>query len=617
MAAAPRPPTTIGLLVGLLSAVVLVTTAWTASGLLPASSLQGRVAAYWLGGDDALWHAPPQYVSEDFLLRQLVRAYLQAPWVLRDAGVAKAPTKRPPPAAGWPFGVGGDPSEGEEDEGDAAPKLVASATAALLTRDPNADELYPAQPAAAADDAGADIDDGSGAADVEEAPAVPVEVAASGDVVAIRYSGPTSDADGDGAGPRALYLKLCNVDWLCASGWHARAPAARFERLPLGGSNATWFALRSVSNGRLVEVVPPEDDEGWVVRARGGASGAVSARARELFRMEAGGLRNWGTRALLNFRGIDAHDGVSIRGHGDTTPRRACTRPSPRTRFAVVPAPPPRNRGGAGGTTCVALGVATRARSAKATAASLPLFDILLPSLLATIDADDPAYRYQVHVGFDDDDPFWSRPTKLASARALGAEKTAGLPVTLNFTTYSGMKGAPCHVWSALQQQACASGCEYFFQLNDDIELVTPGWADEFVGALQENSYLRNFGITGPRDTNNARLMTQSFAHCTHLRIFGWYYPPAFANWYSDDWATQVYGTKNTFWRRDVEVAHKLVRQGPRYAVSYEDKAHLQSEIDAGRARIAAYLAAHHPELPSFAATQIDAAADAVRIPPD
>ena len=88
-------------------------------------------------------------------------------------------------------------------------------------------------------------------------------------------------------------------------------------------------------------------------------------------------------------------------------------------------APPPRNRGGAG-VTCVALGVATRA--GKATAASLPLF-ILLPSLLATIDADDPAYRYQVHVGFDDDDPLVAADE--ARARALGAEKTAGLPVTL------------------------------------------------------------------------------------------------------------------------------------------------------------------------------------------
>ena len=37
--------------------------------------------------------------------------------------------------------------------------------------------------------------------------------------------------------------------------------------------------------------------------------------------------------------------------------------------------------------------------------------------------------------------------------------------------------------------------------------------------------------------------MTQSFVHCTHLRIFGNYYPRQFKNWYSDDWATQVVRT--------------------------------------------------------------------------
>ena len=120
--------------------------------------------------------------------------------MLRDAGVAKAPTKRPPPPAGWPFGVGGDPSEARRTRATRAPTLVASATAALLARDPNADEkLYSAQPAAAADDAGAAVDDGGGAADVE-APAAPGEVAASGEVVAIRYSGrratPTVTATG-------------------------------------------------------------------------------------------------------------------------------------------------------------------------------------------------------------------------------------------------------------------------------------------------------------------------------------------------------------------------------------------------------------------------------------
>jgi len=50
--------------------------------------------------------------------------------------------------------------------------------------------------------------------------------------------------------------------------------------------------------------------------------------------------------------------------------------------------------------------------------------------------------------------------------------------------------------------------------------------------------------------------MTQSFVHCTHLAVFGYYYPPHFRNWFSDDWATQVYGRANTFWRKDVEVHH-------------------------------------------------------------
>ena len=56
-------------------------------------------------------------------------------------------------------------------------------------------------------------------------------------------------------------------------------------------------------------------------------------------------------------------------------------------------------------------------------------------------------------------------------------------------------------------------GCEYFYQLNDDIKLVTPGWAEELVETLRSSSYLPNLGITGPLDTNNPRLMTHSFAH--------------------------------------------------------------------------------------------------------
>ena len=197
--------------------------------------------------------------------------------------------------------------------------------------------------------------------------------------------------------------------------------------------------------------------------------------------------------------GADAGDGVSVRAHGDTKPRRACRRRSPRTRFVIAPAPAPPVAATATATatattaataavapTCIALGVATRARSAKGRASKLPLFRILLPSLLETIETGaasperfevhgtltltlarspnpdpdhnpnrnpnpdpnpnsssnsnpnpnpDPnpnpnPYPDQVHVGHDDDDPWWSVPRNRANAAALATRVTRGHAVS-------------------------------------------------------------------------------------------------------------------------------------------------------------------------------------------
>ena len=108
-----------------------------------------------------------------------------------------------------------------------------------------------------------------------------------------------------------------------------------------------WFALRSRRNGKLVQVAPRGDDEAWVVRARGeGArpppssgddgSGWLAVGSLELWRAESVGLRNLGTGALINFRGgVADGDGVSVRAHGDTAPRKAALLPTSRTRFAL------------------------------------------------------------------------------------------------------------------------------------------------------------------------------------------------------------------------------------------------------------------------------------------
>ena len=61
-------------------------------------------------------------------------------------------------------------------------------------------------------------------------------------------------------------------------------------------------------------------------------------------------------------------------------------------------------------------------------------------------------------------------------------------------------------VWSRLFNTSCGGGCDYYYQINDDIRLSSRGWATELVGTLRANPYVPNLGVTGPLDTNNPRL---------------------------------------------------------------------------------------------------------------
>ena len=86
--------------------------------------------------------------------------------------------------------------------------------------------------------------------------------------------------------------------------------------------------------------------------------------------------------------------------------------------------------------------------------------------------------------------------------------------------------------------------------------------------------------------------MTQSFAHCTHLRALGYYYPWRFKNWYSDDWAAQLYAER-THWMTDVEVDHSLTK-GPRYTISYEHAQVVKPAVASARRQLCEYLRADY-----------------------
>ena len=140
----------------MLSAAALLTTSWTASSLLPAQSYRcptaaatahaprrltcapsrvrrGRSAADAAAAEEAV---PTELVAESFLLRQLARAYLAAPWAL-PGGVGRGKTPREQPAGGWPFPVGlgsDDAAEEGEPRGAGALNLSESASAVLAQR---------------------------------------------------------------------------------------------------------------------------------------------------------------------------------------------------------------------------------------------------------------------------------------------------------------------------------------------------------------------------------------------------------------------------------------------------------------------------------------------------
>lgn len=107
-------------------------------------------------------------------------------------------------------------------------------------------------------------------------------------------------------------------------------------------------------------------------------------------------------------------------------------------------------------------------------------------------------------------------------------------------------------------------GCDYFYQVNDDLRFIDTEWAEHFVGLLANNPVHPNLGAVGPHDNGNSRIFTQSFVHRTHYKIFGFLYPPTFKNWFSDDWITVVYDkVKSSFFTK--KKVHNTNSVGTRY----------------------------------------------------
>lgn len=148
--------------------------------------------------------------------------------------------------------------------------------------------------------------------------------------------------------------------------------------------------------------------------------------------------------------------------------------------------------------------------------------------LLSSLDFENE-YEYEIFLGSDHNDLFYLKPEVKKDIDSLP---------NVSIRYYNDTANNPVRVWNYLFKTAYDKGFDYFYQLGDDIEIITKNSITSFIKTLKE---MNNIGVAGPLDTNNPNLLTQSFVHKTHMNIFGFYYPHEFTNWHCDNWIQEVY----------------------------------------------------------------------------
>ena len=247
----------------------------------------------------------------------------------------------------------------------------------------------------------------------------------------------------------------------------------------------------------------------------------------------------------------------------------------------------------------LALLIPARSIEGTESPADLALFQHLIPSMIGTLKCDHmQGVSFALYVGYDAGDHFYddSSNREWIHEKYLELWNTAltfypslsdmSSPPPLRLFRYVAMKGAPCWIWNMLSKQAYKDGATHFLQLNDDNRMLSNCWASNMLSVLDMED---GFGVVGPRDMNNNRILTQSMVSRTHIDIFGQIYPDVFRNWYSDDWLTMVYGERHTTMDDRVTVINSQT-QGTRYHKNEEASEWLEDEVDKGMRLISMFL---------------------------
>ena len=217
---------------------------------------------------------------------------------------------------------------------------------------------------------------------------------------------------------------------------------------------------------------------------------------------------------------------------------------------------------------------------------SMAFFTTLLPSVCQTISKH---YIYKFYLAYDQHDALFSREKSRELFQEIFNNMTEkscpkGVNIGLNFV-HCNHTGNPAWAQNDAMMQAYMDNSTYFFRVNDDSSIVTPGWTEKFILVLQSYDP-PNVGVVGPTNSgDNLRILTHDFVHRTHIDLFGYYYPRIFKNWYADGWITHVYEPNRSTKVKEIKVDHTRER-GTRYNKTKQPEDFVWDRIEKDKSKL-------------------------------
>ncbi len=174
-------------------------------------------------------------------------------------------------------------------------------------------------------------------------------------------------------------------------------------------------------------------------------------------------------------------------------------------------------------------------------------FKALVPSMLDTLQEDElKKFVITVYIGYDHGDELFENEKQRTSMIQKLEEMIGDRPIQIQMLRLP-KTGRVAMLWSMMYDRAIHEGAQYFYQVNDDLTMVTKGWLTKFTSTLDSNN---GFGVVGPADYHNGlncTILTQAMVTRVHYDIFTILYPIELKDWKTDRWLTHVYGPDDTF----------------------------------------------------------------------